>query len=186
MKNLIKQLFIISLFILSNPIYADNFDPNANYTVCFTPGQDCTKLVVTNINSAKNSVLVQAYQLTSVPIVKALVEAKDRGVQVNVILDKSQYNEKKYSSALLLNHYNIPVWIDRKPAIAHNKVIIIDNQKVITGSFNFSKAAQYKNAENLILLDEPQIAHLYKSNWENRKSVSETFESYQEHKKVKF
>jgi phospholipase D len=55
--------------------------------------------------------------------------------------------------------------IDYKPAIAHNKVIIIDNGSVITGSFNFTKAAQFKNAENVLIIHDKQLADIYKQNW---------------------
>jgi phosphatidylserine/phosphatidylglycerophosphate/cardiolipin synthase-like enzyme len=89
------------------------------------------------------------YSFTSPAIAKALADAKARGVNVEVILDKSQWTEK-YSGATYLANHKIPVLIDDKHAIAHNKVMIIDGNTVITGSFNFTKAAEEKNAENVI------------------------------------
>ena len=67
-------------------------------TVCFTPGWNCTDLIVQAISGAKTSLLVQAYSFTSTPIAKALLDAHKRGVPVRVILDKSQRTEK-YSAA---------------------------------------------------------------------------------------
>jgi hypothetical protein len=96
---------------------------------------------------AKRTILVQAYSFTSAPIAKALLDAHTRGVQVQVILDTSQRNEK-YSSADFLANQGVPTTIDANHAISHNKVMIIDGETVITGSFNFTKAAQEKNAEN--------------------------------------
>jgi phosphatidylserine/phosphatidylglycerophosphate/cardiolipin synthase-like enzyme len=90
------------------------------------------------LGNAKRTVLAQAYSFTSAPIAKALLNAHKRGVQVQVILDKSQRAEK-YSSADFLANQGVPVMIDASHAIAHNKVIIIDGETVLTGSFNFTK-----------------------------------------------
>ena len=96
---------------------------------------------------------------------KALVEAHQRGVHVEAILDRSQESEK-YSSADFVLHAGIPTMIDAKHAIAHNKVIIIDGGIVITGSFNFTKAAEEHNAENLLVIRDRQIAEKYTANWQ--------------------
>jgi phosphatidylserine/phosphatidylglycerophosphate/cardiolipin synthase-like enzyme len=117
-------------------------------TVCFTPGGNCTALIVQALHTAKRSVRVQAYSFTSAPIAKALLDAYKRGVQVQVILDKSQRSEK-YSSADFLANQGVPTLIDATHAISHNKVMVIDGETVLTGSFNFTKAAQEKNAENV-------------------------------------
>jgi phosphatidylserine/phosphatidylglycerophosphate/cardiolipin synthase-like enzyme len=125
--------------------------------VYFSPNGGCTETVVSALNQAKQTVLVQAYSFTSAPIAKALVDAHKRGVTVKVILDKSQKTEK-YSDGDFLAHAEIPVLIDEAHAIAHNKVMVIDGQIVITGSFNFTKAAEEHNAENLLVLNSPELA----------------------------
>lgn len=119
-------------------------------------------------------VLVQAYSFTSAPIAKALVDAHKRGVDVRVILDKSQ-RTAKYSSADFIAHAGIPTFIDAKHAIAHNKVMIID-EVVITGSFNFTKAAEERNAENLLVIRDKTIAEKYTRNWEIHAEHSEKYE----------
>jgi phosphatidylserine/phosphatidylglycerophosphate/cardiolipin synthase-like enzyme len=88
--------------------------------------------VTDTIHQAKKQILVQAYSFTSPAIAKALADAKARGVDIEVILDKSQWTEK-YSGATYLANHKIPVLIDDKHAIAHNKVMIIDGNTVITG-----------------------------------------------------
>lgn len=87
---------------------------------------------------------IRAYSFTSAPIAKALVDAHKRDVKVQAILDKSQRSEE-FTSATFLTNAGIPTFIDDKHAIAHNKVMIIDSTKVITGSFNFTKAAEESN-----------------------------------------
>jgi len=126
-------------------------------------------------SKASNSILVQAYSFTSAPIAKALVEAHKRGVKVQVILDKSQRTEK-YSSADFLTHAGIETMIDAKHAIAHNKVIVIDGSVVITGSFNFTKAAEEKNAENLLVIRDAGLAGKYVGNWKDHAGHSEGYE----------
>lgn len=126
------------------------------------------------LGQAKTSVLVQAYSFTSAPIAKALLDAYKRGVKVQVILDKSQRTEK-YSSATFLSNQGIPVKIDAAHAIAHNKVMVIDGETVITGSFNFTKAAEEKNAENLLVIRDRKLAELYTKNWQEHERHSEAY-----------
>jgi len=138
---------------------------------CFTPGQDCTHQITDEIGKAEHSILVQAYGFTSKDIADALIAAKNRGVKVKVILDKSQ-RKQKYSLLHYIVETGIPVWIDTKPAIAHNKVMIIDGKEVITGSFNFTDAAQKRNAENVVFISDTKLAQEYIQNWKNREQQS--------------
>jgi phosphatidylserine/phosphatidylglycerophosphate/cardiolipin synthase-like enzyme len=93
---------------------------------------------------------------------------------VQVILDKSQRSEK-YSSADFLANQSVPVMIDAHHAIAHNKVIIIDGELVLTGSFNFTKAAQEKNAENLLIIRDPPLAAQDTKNWDVHRQHSQPY-----------
>jgi phosphatidylserine/phosphatidylglycerophosphate/cardiolipin synthase-like enzyme len=142
--------------------------------VFFSPKGGCTEAVVKELNAAKETVLVQAYSFTSTPIAKALLAAHKRGVKVQVILDKSQKTEK-YSDADFLVNVGIPVQIDAKHAIAHNKVIVIDGATVITGSFNFTKAAEEHNAENLLVIRSPELAAKYAANWKAHADHSDPY-----------
>ena len=143
--------------------------------VHFSPHGGCTEAVVGEIDAAQTSIFVQAYSFTSAPIAKALVEAHKRGVRIEVILDESQESEK-YSSADFLVHSGVPVLIDAKHAIAHNKVMIIDDQVVITGSFNFTKQAETSNAENLLVIRDKAIAERYRENWQFHAEHSEEYQ----------
>jgi len=135
--------------------------------VYFSPHGGCTDAIVREINQAKTEILLQAYSFTSQPIAQALIRAKQRGVRVSAVLDKSN-RSRKYSAATFLKNQEIPVFIDDKHAIAHNKIMIIDNRVVITGSFNFTAAAENKNAENLLILDDlPEIARAYRENFQS-------------------
>jgi len=126
------------------------------------------------LNKAKSTILVQAYTFTSAPIAKALLNAHKRGIKVEVILDKSQRTDK-YSSATFFFNAGIPVKIDAQHAIAHNKVMIIDGEIVITGSFNFTKAAEENNAENLLIIHDKKLAERYTKNWQKHERHSEVY-----------
>lgn len=164
------------------PTMAAASPATASVSACFTPGPtSCAQMIAATIGAAHATVRVQAYWLTSAPIMKALVDAKGRGVDVAAILDKTQDRtgdpRGRYSSAVFLAHAGIPVWIDEAPAIAHNKVIVIDGATVITGSFNFTKAADTRNAENVVVLQSAEVAGWFTGNWEARRAVSRAFDA---------
>jgi len=132
--------------------------------VCFSPEGHCASIILDEIAAAQRSIRVQAYSFTSHDMADALIAAAKRGVDVAVIVDKSQTSER-YSVLPDLNDAHLTVFVDYCCAIAHNKVIIIDEHRLLTGSYNFTKAAASKNAENLLLLDDPMLAKAYLENW---------------------
>jgi len=152
------KLVLLSLLLALNTVAAD-------IQVFFSPKGGCTEAVIANLDKATNTVLVQAYSFTSAPIAKALVDAKKRGIKVQVVLDKSN-KTANYSSADFLLHEGVPTFIDAKHAIAHNKIMVIDGHTILTGSFNFTYAAQHRNAENAILMrGNPPLCDAYLNNW---------------------
>lgn len=166
--RLLKSLFFL-LILIAFPAYAFQADIDQVY---FSPHGNCAEAIARELNTAKSEILVQAYSFTSAPIATALLNARRRGVDVQVILDKSQRSQK-YSSYTFFKNLNIPVFIDAKHAIAHNKIIIIDRQTVITGSYNFTKAAEEKNAENLLIIRSQEFARTYIKNWQQHREHSE-------------
>jgi phosphatidylserine/phosphatidylglycerophosphate/cardiolipin synthase-like enzyme len=151
----------------------------ATVSVCFTPAQSCVDPIISAINRASKSVLVQAYGFTSTPILQALMRAKQRGVDVRVILDKSNDRSEsgrlRYSGATTMNNAGIQTFIDFHPAIAHNKIIVIDGNIVIGGSFNYTKSADERNAENVTFIESPVSALWFMKNWQSRLSESRSF-----------
>ena len=142
--------------------------------VYFSPHGGATAAIVDEIGSAKSEILVQAYSFTSKEISKALLDAHQRGVHIEIILDKSNLSAQ-YNAADFTAHMGIPTYIDAEHAIAHNKIIIIDGETVITGSFNFTRAAEEKNAENLLIIKSKELAKEYIDNWNKHKSHSQEY-----------
>jgi phosphatidylserine/phosphatidylglycerophosphate/cardiolipin synthase-like enzyme len=145
--------------------------------VGFSPNGGAEDLVIKAIDSSKKSLRVLAYSFTSKPIAQALVGAAKRGVDVKVVVDKSQ-NSERYSSATFLANMGIPVRVDYQHAIMHSKVIVVDEQSVETGSFNYTSSAARRNAENAIVLwNSPKLAAVYIENWNEHWNHSEPYEA---------
>ena len=136
-----------------------------------------------SIYEAKKQILVEAYSFTSEPIAIALIEAEKRGVDVEVILDKSQ-EQARGTEADLISENRIPTYIDAAYRIAHDKVMVIDGSRVITGSFNFTKSAEDFNAENLLIIsNDPPLADQYTQSWNKHLAQSHPFHPGKSHHK---
>lgn len=175
------KFFTIALFLLvasffSNLCNAEEFKAAGTIDVYFSPNGGATDAIVREISNAHSEILVQAYSFTSASIAKALVEAKKRGVKIEAVFDRSQRKER-YTSATFISNAGIPIYIDSSHAIAHNKIIIVDRQTLITGSFNFTKAAEEKNAENvLVIKGNIPLVKRYMENLAKHKEHSEAYQ----------
>jgi phospholipase D len=175
--------FTSLLYFLTNPLTAELPSQSLENTVkvkaCFTPSPEgCLTLILDNIEKAENSIYVQAYSFTEQAIAKALIKAHQRGITVQIILDKSQLTGKG-SQLEHCYHKGIPIYIDKISGIAHNKVMIIDERFTITGSYNFTRAAEKRNAENLLVIDSVEIAAQYLKNWYARWNYSYIYRTQQ-------
>ncbi len=179
---MIRATLALALLLPSVAALAAQGPAQAAVSVCFTPEPDsCVELIANTIKNARLKVRVQAYWLTSPTILHAISEAKRRGLDVAAILDKTQDRRasarSRYTGATYLANAGIPVWTDDAPAIAHSKVIILDDATVVTGSFNFTKAADTRNTENVVVLESAEVANWFTLNWEARRDVARPFEA---------
>lgn len=167
-----RMLVSLLLLIAASPLTRAADCPEIH--VYFAPPGGCTDAVVAELNKAQKTILVQAYTFSSKPISAALVNAQKRGVQVAAILDKGQRMDR-YTEATTLAHAGIRTLIDAQHTIAHNKVMIIDGETVITGSMNFTKTVEEHNAENLLVIRDPTVAGQYTRNWQDHEKHSEAY-----------
>jgi len=176
-KNL---LFGIIIGLLLGIGYSELYDINRwsrfktdseNIQICFTPPSGCTEFIAKQIEQSQESIYLQAYGLTSKVIIDELIEASRRGVKVKAILDRSNFSEKK-SVVENLRRAGIEVIRDKVLGIAHNKIIILDKITVVTGSFNFTEAADKRNSENVVVIHDKKIAEKYMNNWVIREKLS--------------
>jgi phosphatidylserine/phosphatidylglycerophosphate/cardiolipin synthase-like enzyme len=136
----------------------------------FSPKGGCTDAIVREIQRARREILVLAYSFTSKSIAQALVDAKLRGVHVDIVLDFSNEHEV-YSDLHFFLEQGLAPLIDAHHAIAHNKVMIIDNRTLLTGSFNFTQHAENDNGENLLVIKgHPELIRAYKENFHSHKA----------------
>jgi phosphatidylserine/phosphatidylglycerophosphate/cardiolipin synthase-like enzyme len=155
----------------------NGFRHPASIEAMFSPKGGCTDAIIREIGHARHEVHVLAYSFSSKPIAQALVDAKLRGVHVEIILDHS--NEKEaYSDLHFFAEQGLVPVIDAQHAIAHNKVILIDNHTVLTGSFNFTHQAEAENAENLLIIKgHLELVHAYRQNFASHKAHARAAET---------
>jgi len=138
--------------------------------VGFSPEGSALQLVMRTIDNAQQNIRLMGYSFTSPEVARGLVAAKRRGVDVKVVVDEKGNKGKASVAAMnLLVNADIPVRTISKYKISHDKVIIVDNQTVETGSFNFTRSAAEANSENaLVISGLPTLAQTYLAHWQSR------------------
>jgi phosphatidylserine/phosphatidylglycerophosphate/cardiolipin synthase-like enzyme len=138
--------------------------------VFYSPKGGCQEAVVQELHRARREILVMAYSFTNDAITQALVEAKKRGLDVDILLDHSNEKERYTELHVFLQH-GLDPHIDADHPIAHNKIILVDRRVVITGSYNFTNQAEHENAENLLIIKgHPELPRLYRDNFYKHKA----------------
>ena len=176
MKNAVRCLWLVALLLtLALPAQALDFTlQDAPASVYFSPHGGAQDAIVQRIDAATASIFILAYSFTSEPITAALLRAQSRGVHVEALLDRSQRTARG-SQGQALAASGATVYVDSKHAIAHNKVMVIEMRTVVTGSFNFTASAEEKNAENLLILDAPELARVYYGDWERHRGHAQVW-----------
>jgi len=146
--------------------------------VFFSPNGGVADALIAMIGQARKSIAVQAYVFTHNKISEALIEAHERGVAVDVILDDDQ-SDIGGAERMKLRRAGITVYIPKIDGMKmHNKTLIIDSRTIVTGSFNFTYAADEKNAENLIVIeDRPRLVRAFEKYHEQLQRVSKKYET---------
>ena len=138
--------------------------------VAFSPEAGSEALVVKVIASARQSIRLAGYSFTSPAVVKALMDAKKRGVDVRVLIDdRGNRSAASQAAQRLIMGVGIPLRVISVYAIHHDKYIVVDGMTTETGSFNYSQAAAKSNSENvLVVWNDRAVAAQYLAHWDNR------------------
>ena len=137
--------------------------------VCFSPRGGGLNMILESLATAKKTLCIAAYSLTSQPIADAVIAAHRRGVRVICLADQSQRNVGN-SQLQRLVAAGIPVHMgrvrtinqrSRRISLMHHKVMVIDGRCLLTGSYNFTKNAEEHNAENILWIADPTLCRLY-------------------------
>jgi phosphatidylserine/phosphatidylglycerophosphate/cardiolipin synthase-like enzyme len=180
-RSTVARTLVVALALAVAPAAAADAPAPRRYPatgtveIAFTPGDAVDNLIIAAIDRAQAEVLVQAYTFTHRKIAQALIGARRRGVAVSVLADREQARAVPQNVLTQLASGGVEVWLDGNFAAAHNKVIVIDaglpRATTITGSYNFTIAAQRSNAENIVLLhDNDAVARAYRDNWRRLKA----------------
>ncbi len=127
--------------------------------VYFCPEDSCASELEALIDSADSQIHAAVYSFTLDSLGDALVRAHERGVEIKIVLEKDQISQ--YSEFDKLVNAGIDARIDTNPSSMHNKFAIIDSEIVVTGSFNWSKNADTRNDENLLILKSKELSVQY-------------------------
>ena len=143
----------------------------ARIATCFEPDDDCIALAVREIGAAEREILIQAYAFTGRRISGALREAEARGVQVRMIVDVSRENSERIRS---VSEGGAEVLTDDGVSLQHNKIMIFDRRRVLTGSQNFT-AGSNTHAENMLIIEDERTVNAYLANWLKRAAMSRPY-----------
>ncbi len=138
---------------------------------CFAPELDCTSLIVQTLNKAQTSIDFMAFSFTDDSIGNAMLARSKSGVSVSGVFETTG-SQTQYSEYGKLKGASLPVYTDGNPWSMHHKVIIVDNHIVIFGSFNFSESANQSNDENLLIVDNADLAHAFTAEFQRVLAVA--------------
>ena len=153
MKFLLKGLVLFFLISFTSTVHAET-------KVFFSPNGGCQETVLSVISSARHTIDIAMYEFTSKDIAQALVKAQKHGVKIRIALDAAQIKDH-FSKSRFLSKKGIDVKFHMGPGLLHDKFAVIDDEKVLTGSFNWTTSAEKKNAENLLVITDKEIAQKY-------------------------
>ncbi len=122
----------------------------------FCPSPACEELVLQTVEGSTSRVWVAMYSFTNADLAQGLIQAKNNGVDVRVVVEKQQAGGQ-YSQHQELAAAGIPVRIDTNPNLMHHKFAVIDNSMVITGSMNWTGNGVGENNENLVIIASPEL-----------------------------
>ncbi|MDI9854719.1 phospholipase D family protein [Comamonas sp. 17RB] len=138
--------------------------------VGFSPEGSARQLVLDTITSARTSIQILAYAFQAPDIAQALVDARQRGVQVRIVVDKKRNTGKASQAAMdLVVRNGIELRTNDRFHIHHDKAMIVDSDAVETGSFNYAPSAETANSENVVVIrGMPEVTRQYLQHWQSR------------------
>ncbi len=181
---MLKVVFMAAMLFaattLSLTARAEAIPATGSIEPLFTPWDDVEGAIIRALAQAQKTIHVQTYLLTSRPITQALIAAKNRGIDITVLADREMVRNGKSSKVSQLVAAGIPVYLETRYAVAHNKIILIDAQTsngiLLTGSYNFTWSAQARNAENLLIIrNNPRLLQRYFANWQRHQEESQPY-----------
>lgn len=132
--------------------------------VYFSPYGGCEGQVINWIDRANKTIHVLIYSFTNDDIGDAVLRAHQRGVEIKVVFEKGQVS--RYSEYWKLQSIGVLVKNDTNPGLMHHKTVVIDGYVILTGSFNWSAAAEERNNENLMILQSDYLVLIFEEEFQ--------------------
>lgn len=165
--TIVALFVVIGIFMWCTDSHSTPIKFDEDPEVLFSPQDHVTNFIIKQINESKHTIRVLCYSFTSKPISDALIAAYKRGVDVRIISDGGQTDPYRTYVDDCANA-GIPCFYDTKYKTAHDKVMVFDNTYILTGSFNFTNAAETVNSENVLFGKSINGAKLYTDRWTER------------------
>jgi len=162
------ELAMLAFFILSAaPARAEMV-----VQACFSPAGKCSALIVRELQQAKKEILIAVYAFTSDDLAAAVVQANKRGLSVQVVIDRDFDAGNERSKGKFLEGQKVPLRRvaalrsgpgEKETGLMHQKFAVLDRSAVLTGSYNWTRAADRLNDENLLFFrDAAPLAQEYR------------------------
>ena len=132
---------------------------------CFAAEGKCADRIVATLNGASRSIQFLAFSFTSDKIAAPMLAKAKAGLPVSGVFETTGSNTS-FSEYGKMKQQKLDVYQDGNPWVMHHKVIIVDERIVIFGSFNFSDNADKDNDENLLIVDNPELARAFKAEFD--------------------
>ncbi|MBS0876530.1 MULTISPECIES: phospholipase D family protein [unclassified Tatumella] len=172
-----KTGYLLTALLLGSPWLTMAAEPQIE--AGFSPEGTARTLVLETINSAHSSIRMLAYSFTAPDIMQALANASKRGVDIKIVVDEKGNKGKASLAAMnFIVNNGIPLRTDRHYPIQHDKTLIVDDQTVETGSFNYTASAEKRNSENVVVIhNSPSLAQAYLKHWQVRWDYGQDYQS---------
>jgi phosphatidylserine/phosphatidylglycerophosphate/cardiolipin synthase-like enzyme len=139
--------------------------------ICFSRVEQCDNLLINLISQARKSIYVAIYSFTRDGLTRALIDAKNRGVEVKVIMEEENaYGQG--SEYRMLKEAGVDIRLDGNPALMHHKFMVVDGEIIVTGSYNWSTAAEDKNDENFVVIRDRSVAERFMQEFNRLLSIA--------------
>ncbi len=135
-------------------------------SVCFAPDDGCARKVLEVLNGAQKSIYFMVFSFTSDDLARPIFARAKAGVKVAGVMESSQVSSNTGGEFQSFQDAKLDVRKDGNKGNMHHKVMIIDGRYVVTGSYNFTYNGDNRNDENLLIIDNPEIAALYLQEFE--------------------
>lgn len=158
------KLFII-IFFLTIKIYALDITPYFSKTTGAYYQDGVDRVIIKDIDQAKDKIEMAMYYLTNKEITKSLIDAHKRGVKIKIFTDDKKVRSQRYR---YLASEGIDIRNDKNPkAIMHNKFLVIDQRLVWISSANYTVYSFYRNYDNFIRINDKDFARYYRNKFDS-------------------